>query len=231
MGDGLSASAVAAQRYPEVFETLRQYRDLLANEGVEWGLIGPREADRLWDRHLLNCIVVADPAEGIVPPSATVIDVGSGAGLPGIAWAIARPDLQVTLVEPLARRVRFLELAVERLELTDRVDVFRARAEVCPPELRADVVTARAVASLPKLVSLLLPLTKPSGCVVAFKGQKAAEEVDEAGQELTQRGAQSVQVRQCGVNWLSPAATVVIVTGNAPTTSEGTRRGKNRRRR
>ncbi|MGV1036480.1 MAG: 16S rRNA (guanine(527)-N(7))-methyltransferase RsmG [Candidatus Nanopelagicales bacterium] len=231
MDECLSESALAAQRYPDVVQALGQYRDLLANEGLEWGLIGPREVDRLWERHILNCIAVADSAEDIVPKGASVIDVGSGAGLPGIVWAIARPDLHVTLVEPLARRVRFLELAVEQLNLTDRVDVVRARAETCPPELRADVVTARAVASLPKLVSLLLPLTTPGGCVVALKGQKVAEEIAEAGQELTERGAQSVRVRQCGVNWLSPATTVVIVTGSVPTARGGTRSGKNRRRR
>lgn len=226
-----SASELAVQRYPDVAEALFDYRDLLANEGLGWGLIGPREVDRLWERHILNCIAVADPVEGIVPMGASVIDVGSGAGLPGITWAIARPDLHVSLVEPLARRVRFLELVVERLDLADRVDVIRSRAEACPPELRADVVTARAVASLPKLVSLLLPLTKPGGAVVALKGQKVAEEIAEAGQELAKRGAQSVHVRQCGVSWLSPATTVVIITGSVPIARGGTRSGKNRRRR
>lgn len=231
MDEGSLAAELAAQRYPDVIEALCQYRDLLANEGLEWGLIGPREVDRLWGRHILNCIAVADPTEGIVPPGASVIDVGTGAGLPGIVWAIARPDLHVSLVEPLARRVRFLELAVERLNLADRVEVLRCRAESCPPDVRADIVTARAVASLPKLVSMLLPLTNPGGSVVALKGQKVADEIAEAEPELTKLGAQSVQVRQCGEGWLSPATTVVIVTGTAPTPRGGTSSGKNRRRR
>src|SRR5690349_12658888 len=131
------------------------YAELLCTDGVVRGLIGPREAPRIWERHMLNCAVVAD----LIPTGASVVDVGSGAGLPGMVLAVVRPDLAVTLIEPLARRTAFLTEAVAALGL-DRTTVVRARAEECVGKLPgADVVTARAVAPLDRLAGWCLPLT------------------------------------------------------------------------
>lgn len=157
------------------------YADLLASEGVVRGLIGPREAPRLWDRHLLNCAVLAE----VVPQGATVCDIGSGAGLPGVVLAIARPDLRVTLVEPLLRRTTFLEEVVEELDLS-RVEVVRGRAEALHGERTFDVVTSRAVAPLERLLRWSMPLVAPDGALVAMKGSNVAEEIEEARPVLTE---------------------------------------------
>ncbi len=163
------------------------YADLLATEGVVRGLIGPREAPRLWDRHLLNCAVLAE----VVPEGATVCDIGSGAGLPGLVLAIARPDLRVTLVEPLLRRTTFLEEVVEALTLS-HVEVVRGRADALHGERTFDVVTSRAVAPLERLLQWSMPLVSPAGALVAMKGSNVADEIDEARPMLTRvalRGA------------------------------------------
>lgn len=157
------------------------YADLLASEGVVRGLIGPREAPRLWDRHLLNCAVLAE----VVPQGATVCDIGSGAGLPGVVLAIARPDLRVTLVEPLLRRTTFLEEVVEELDLS-RVEVVRGRADALHGERTFDVVTSRAVAPLERLLRWSMPLVAPEGALVAMKGSNVAEEIEEARLVLTE---------------------------------------------
>jgi 16S rRNA (guanine527-N7)-methyltransferase len=156
-----------------------RYVELLATAGVERGLIGPREAPRLWERHILNCLAVASA----VPPGATLADLGSGAGLPGIVLAIGRPDLEITLVEPLLRRTVFLEEAVERLGL-ERVRVFRGRAEELHGAEQFDVVTARALAPLGRLVGWAMPLTRPAGVVLAMKGRAAAGEIEAASEVL-----------------------------------------------
>ena len=157
---------------------IKQYVDILASRGIDWGLIGPRERDRLWDRHILNSVAIASR----IPAGASVVDVGSGAGLPGIPLAILRPDLSVTLLEPLLRRTNFLTLAVDELGLVDRVQVVRGRAE----EHRAtyDVVTCRAVAPLPRLLGWCLPLVAPGGRLLALKGSSAAAEVADARADL-----------------------------------------------
>jgi 16S rRNA (guanine527-N7)-methyltransferase len=157
-----------------------RYAELLAHDGVERGLIGPREAARLWDRHLLNCAVLSD----LLPRGASVADVGSGAGLPGLVLAIARTDLRVTLIEPLLRRTRFLEEVVDALGLGDQVDVLRGRAEDLEAGRTFDVVTARAVAPLGRLARWCLPLVSPQGELVAMKGSSAQAEVAEAAAEL-----------------------------------------------
>lgn len=162
---------------------ISRYVDILANRGIEWGLIGPREADRLWDRHVLNSAAMAElPAAG-----ARVLDVGSGAGLPGIPLAIARPDLSVVLLEPLLRRYNFLVEAVAELELGDRVEVRRGRAE----DLREsfEVVTARAVAPLGRLVGWTQQLFVPDGELLALKGSSAADEVSGGGCPAAPGGA------------------------------------------
>ena len=192
-----------------------EYARLLATEGAVRGLIGPREVPRLWDRHLLNSAAIAP----LVPPGARVVDVGSGAGLPGIPLALVRPDLTITLLEPLARRVTFLAECVDRLGL-DRVTVVRGRAEEGPVRRElggADVVTARAVAPLDKLAGWCLPLLRPGGRLLAMKGSTAAEELAAAG---SLPGAADAVVTQAG----DPPATVIVVTrGTVRATARGGR--------
>lgn len=168
-----------------------RYVDLLTFAGVERGLIGPREVPRIWERHVLNCAVVVPR----VPVGATVADVGSGAGLPGLVWAIARPDLHVTLIEPLLRRTIFLEEAVGALGL-DQVRVLRARGEDVREEF--DVVTARAVAPLEKLAGWCLPLVRPGGVLLALKGRTAEEEVASSLVSLHKMGATDIVVSSHG---------------------------------
>ena len=174
----MSTPDAAASVFGERLPLAESYAAILAGRAVEWGLIGPRESARVWDRHILNSVAVA--AE--IGPDARVIDVGSGAGLPGIPLALARPDLKVTLLEPLLRRANFLTLAVEELGLEDRVTVVRARAE--DHRGRYDVVTCRAVAPLPRLVGWTRHLFGPDGSLVALKGESAVREVADAASEL-----------------------------------------------
>lgn len=191
---------------------LLAYADLLASAGVERGLIGPREVPRLWDRHILNCLVVADPNLDLVPTSAVVADVGSGAGLPGVVWALARPDIRMVLVEPLLRRSEFLSEAVDRIGLTDRVAVVRGRAEDLGRSAEwtgVDVVTARAVAPLSKLLGWTIPLAKPGGRLVALKGESAQAEVD-AALQAGGSGVTGLAVTQCGQGVVDPATVVVV---------------------
>lgn len=173
---------VAEQVFGDRYPLARQYHDLLAAEGTEWGLIGPREVGRLWSRHLLNSAALAE----VMPTGAEVIDVGSGAGLPGIPLALARPDLGITLLEPLLRRVNFLELAVDNLGITDRVGVARGRAEDFDGSF--DIATCRAVAPLDRLIGWCVPLLSPTGALIALKGASAADEVAAVDKVLRKRG-------------------------------------------
>lgn len=184
-------------------EIAERYVDSLATDGVLRGLIGPREVPRLWDRHILNSAVVAPR----IPRGATVADVGSGAGLPGLVWAIARPDLQVTLIEPLLRRTTYLEEVIVSLGLSN-VRVVRARADEVHEEF--DVVTARAVAALDKLGRWCMPLVRKHGVLLALKGQTAQQEVDSATKVLKQLGATTIVVTTYGD--LEIPTTVVEVT-------------------
>jgi len=192
----------------------QQYADLLVTEGVLRGLIGPREAPRIWERHLLNCVVVGE----LIPQDARVVDVGSGAGLPGIVLAVARPDLSVILVEPLARRAAFLTEAVTILGLA-RTTVVRARAEECGPDRRgqlrlepAEVVTARAVAPLDRLTAWCLPLATVGGRVLALKGESAAEEVSTHREVIARLGGGRPVVHRCGEGEIDTPTTVVEIT-------------------
>jgi 16S rRNA (guanine527-N7)-methyltransferase len=203
-------------------ERVAAYAELLATDGTVRGLLGPREVPRLWDRHLLNCGVMAD----LLPPSARVVDVGSGAGLPGIVLALARPDTTVTLLEPMARRVTFLTECQERLRLAN-VSVRRGRAEeraVVAALAGADIVTARAVAPLERLVGWCLPLLRPGGQLLAMKGDTAEQELADAGPVLARFGGTAARVLQCGASVVSPPTTVVSVTrGTVPRKARGGR--------
>jgi 16S rRNA (guanine527-N7)-methyltransferase len=189
----------------------RKYARLLVTDGVVRGLIGPREAPRIWDRHLLNCAAVAE----LIPAGARVIDVGSGAGLPGLVLALRRPDISMTLIEPMARRTAFLDEAVDRLGLGSTVTVLRARAEEAAVRrdslALADVVTARAVAPLDRLVSWCLPLTALGGRLLALKGSSAAEEVAQHQEAVNRAGGTPAVIRQCGAGLIDPPATVIEV--------------------
>ena len=197
------------------FDAAIEYAGLLATEGTVRGLIGPREVPRLWERHLLNSAAIAS----LVPAGARVVDVGSGAGLPGIPLALARPELTVALLEPLARRVAFLTECVERLGL-ERVTVVRGRAEEAPIRRQlggADVVTARAVAPLDKLAGWCLPLLRAGGLLLALKGTTAADELAASG---SLPGAADARVTRVG----DPPATVIVVTrGSVRATARGGR--------
>lgn len=204
-----AAHSVFADRLPLAV----RYAQLLATDGVLRGLIGPREAPRLWDRHLLNCGVIAD----LIPQGSSVVDVGSGAGLPGIVLSVARADLTVVLVEPLARRTAFLEEVVTALGLASTVTVVRGRAEDVAGDpypglpIPADVVTARAVAPLDRLAGWCLPLTAVGGRLLAVKGATAADEVTEHTAAVGRLGGGTPVVRRCGEGLLDPATTVVEV--------------------
>jgi 16S rRNA (guanine527-N7)-methyltransferase len=199
-------TALAARVFGTALPLAERYAALLVGPGVERGLLGPREAERVWERHLLNCAVVA-PA---LPSQARVADVGSGAGLPGLVLALVRDDLRVHLVEPLQRRSDFLHEAVTALGLANVV-VHRARAEELAGELDVDVVTARAVAPLDRLAGWCLPLLPAGGTLLALKGVRAAEELAQAEPVLRRLGAAEWSVEQYRLDELSEPTTVVRV--------------------
>lgn len=198
-GPPAGLAAVAATVFGDRLPLAIEYATLLSTAGVERGLIGPREAPRLWDRHLLNCAVVAD----LFPADATVVDVGSGAGLPGLVLGIVRPDLRITLLEPLARRVAFLSEAIASLGLS-RVTVRRGRAEEVVGQVSASIVTARAVAPLDRLAGWCLPLCEPEGRMLALKGSSAAEEITEHAAAVARVGGVSPRIVECGGGVVDP---------------------------
>ncbi|MFF1677602.1 16S rRNA (guanine(527)-N(7))-methyltransferase RsmG [Streptomyces sp. NPDC058256] len=212
-----------------------RYAELLAEAGVQRGLIGPREVPRLWERHLLNCAVLSE----VVPEGVTVCDVGSGAGLPGIPLALVREDLKITLLEPLLRRTTFLTEVVEMLGL-DHVTVVRGRAEEVMGKLQpVHVVTARAVAPLDRLAAWGIPLLRPYGEMLALKGDTAEEELKSAATALSKLGAVQTSVLQVGEGVVDPLSTVVRVeVGESPggvrfaaKRAKAARTGRTRRRR
>jgi 16S rRNA (guanine527-N7)-methyltransferase len=188
-----------------------RYADLLATEGVLRGLIGPREAPRLWERHLLNSAVLAEA----IPESASVCDIGTGAGLPGLVVAIARPDVRITLVEPLLRRTTFLEEVIAELGL-DHVSVVRGRADDLHGQATFDVVTSRAVAPLERLLGWSMPLVAPAGALVAMKGRSAHEEIESAQSSLATWRCGEPEVLELGAGVVSPPTTVVRVSWADP---------------
>ncbi len=223
-GPEVAPPAVAEEVFGERLALASRFADRLAAEGVQWGLLGPREIPRLWDRHLLNCAVVTD----LLPEGARVVDVGSGAGLPGLVFACRRSDLRIDLVESLQRRVNFLAETVELLGLGDRVRVIHGRAEdaaVRSQVAPADWVTARAVAPLDRLVRWCLPLLAAGGSLLAMKGERADDEVAEHRDMIRRAGGDSPKIVQCGTELLDPPATVVVVRkAEASTKKRGRRR-------
>ncbi len=196
----------AAEVFGGALEKARQYAELLATEGVTRGLIGPRETARLWDRHLLNCAVVAE----LLPDRGELVDIGSGAGLPGLVLAMLRPGLRVVLLEPLLRRSVFLDECLTRLDLPNAT-VVRGRAEDMAGAIKADVATARAVAPLDRLVGWAAGLLRPGGEILAIKGQAAEDELAAARPVLSRLGVRSAEVLRVGHGRVISATTVVRV--------------------
>lgn len=206
MADDLpgGAATVFGDRLP----LAERYAAHLVTTGVDRGLIGPREAPRIWERHILNCAVVAE----LIPADARLVDVGSGAGLPGIPLALARPDLGVVLVEPLTRRVEWLHEVIDDLGLP--VEVEHGRAE--EPAVRrrwegADVVTARAVAPLHRLAAWCLPFLRPRGLMMAVKGESAPQEIERDAAAVARLGGGVPRVARCGAAIVDPPSTVIVV--------------------
>lgn len=207
--------------FGEHLDQARRFVAHLATTGVGRGLLGPREVPRLWERHVLNCAVV----EQLIPPDRRVVDVGSGAGLPGIAVAILRPDLRMTLLEPLLRRVEWLQEVIDDLGLA-QVSVTRGRAEEYVGTISADVVVVRAVAPLAVLAGWCLPLLRPGGELLAVKGRRAAEELGKSEEALRRAGGVRWDLLRVGEGLLEEPTTVVrVVTGKAPRPG---RRGRQR---
>jgi 16S rRNA (guanine527-N7)-methyltransferase len=183
-----------------------RFAELLATDGVTRGLLGPKEAERLWDRHLLNCALLAD----LVPERGELVDIGSGAGLPGIVLAMLRPELHVVLLEPLLRRVVFLEEVTSKLEIPNAT-VVRGRAEDMRGSIKADLAIARAVAPLDRLAGWAAGLLRPGGVILAIKGKSAEEELTAARPVLKKLGARSAKVLRVGHDRVVSATTVVRV--------------------
>lgn len=197
---------VGREVFGDGFESISRYVDILAGRGREWGIIGPRETDRLWERHVLNSAALQD----MIPHGSDVADVGSGAGLPGIPLAILRPDLHIILLEPLLRRSSFLRLAVAELGLADRVTVIRERAE--QHHERYDVVVARALAPLDRLVIWCAPLRSADGVILTLKGRSAGEEIVQAASRLRSCGLSATVVSARAHPGCEPATVVRVGT-------------------
>jgi 16S rRNA (guanine527-N7)-methyltransferase len=205
-----AAPPEAVAVFGDRLELAERYGALLAGAGVKRGLVGPREAPRLWERHLLNCAGLSE----LLEPGQTVVDIGSGAGLPGIVLAVRRDDVEVVLVEPLLRRATFLSEVIAELELS-HVSVRRARAEELAGKLTADVVTARAVAPLDRLLRWGLPLLHTGGRLLAMKGEQAEAELAAARPGLRAAGGASVELVEVGTDAeLTRSRVIVAVRGS-----------------
>lgn len=203
---GTKELQAAQSIFGERLQTAERFVEHLATSGIERGLLGPRELPRLWDRHVLNCAVVGE----LIPAAARVADVGSGAGLPGLALAIARPDASFVLIEPLERRVNWLREVTSDLQLTN-VEIFRGRAEQAVGRFDVNVVTARAVSALSGLATMTMPLLSGSGVVLAIKGRSAVEEVVKASKIIRRLGGVETTVVTAGGALLEEPTTVVRI--------------------
>ena len=197
-----SEPAVAARIFGTGIEAARKYTAALVRDGEVLGLLGPREYPKIWTRHVLNSAVVAE----LVPAGVTVADVGSGAGLPGIPMAIAQPEAEFVLIEPMERRSDWLKQQVEELGLTN-VRVLRARAEEVGEAF--DVVTARAVKALPQLLQMCVPMTKHGGEIIALKGEKAQLEIDDSKRLMKKLEIESFEIVFTGAHFLDEPTRVV----------------------
>jgi len=224
-GPDLSVPPIASELFGARLPAAVRYTQLLATAGVERGLIGPREAERLWDRHVINCAVLAEA----VPDGAEVVDVGSGAGLPGIPLALARPDVRVVLLEPMERRCRFLQEVVVALDLEDRVSVRRGRAPdagIGPDGRRFGVAVARAVAPLERLGAILLPMLQPGGVMLAMRGSRILEELQDARGSLGTQGWHPVDVVMCGEGRVDEPTRVLRAVRSTQLTRAESRKGR-----
>ncbi|CAM4002056.1 16S rRNA (guanine(527)-N(7))-methyltransferase RsmG [Helcobacillus massiliensis] len=259
--------ALAEELFGRNLPLAERYARLLQTKGAEQGLIGPREVDRIWERHVLNCALMvraletpqgadgaaasdgsaassgsgtsaesADSAAALPEPVRTLADVGSGAGLPGLVLAIARPDIDITLIETMQRRCIWLEETLEDLAALDEEDfvgtqlpqvtVVRARAEELHGEQEFDVVTARAVAALDKLAKWTLPLVRVGGRLVALKGQSAPQEIEKAQKTLQRLGGENARIELIRAEGIEVPTTVVSVDVTARPQKKGSRGGK-----
>ena len=197
MIDGLNVSRGTKPTQSQIqalephFSKLDQFAQILIEDGVKLGLIGPREVDRIWDRHILNCAAISE----LITDGQSIIDIGSGAGLPGLVLAILNPNSKVTLIEPMQRRCDFLTKTVEKLDLKN-VSILKDRAENVITH--AQVVTSRAVAPLVKLLNWSLPLVVKNGKVLAIKGEKAKEELIEAQNSIKDLKNMTATIKTCG---------------------------------
>ena len=222
-----AAPGVAATLFGSRLDRAQRYAEILAGAGVERGLLGPREVDRLWDRHILNSAAIAE----LLETGERVADIGSGAGLPGIPLALARPDLRVTLIEPLLRRSEFLREVVDELGLD--MTIVRGRAEDLSVRQQVgemDAVVSRAVASLDKLTEWSMPLLRPDGRMLAIKGERAEQEIREHRRVMASLGAVDVRVMRCGADYLDPPATAVVARRAATSRVANRPPGTGRRR-
>lgn len=215
------AFSPAGTAFGERLPCAERFAALLRGPGLERGLIGPREVDRLWERHLLNCAVIAE----LIPHRGKVVDIGSGAGLPGLVLAIARPDLDLVLVESRHRPTVFLDECIEELGMSS-VTVRRARAEELPAGMGADVVTARAVAGLPRLAGWGRPLLHPGGLLLAMKGDTAERELADVRPDLDRLGFLHAEIVRVGEGVVDPLTTVVRLVAGTP--GRRARRGRRR---
>jgi 16S rRNA (guanine527-N7)-methyltransferase len=195
---------LARELYGAAAVQIGSYVDILTSKGMDRGLLGPRESDRVWERHILNSAALAD----LIAVGSSVIDVGSGAGLPGIPLAILRPDLRITLLEPLLRRSTFLVETLGDLDLAERVSVVRARAE--DHRSRYDVVVARAVAPLDRLIGWCNPLRESGGILLALKGRGAALELERAERVLRRHRLTAAVVTAASDQRMEPVSVVRV---------------------
>ena len=210
----VSAAPRAAEAlFGSRMDRAQRYAEILAGAGVERGLLGPHEVDKLWDRHILNSAAI----EELLGGDERIADIGSGAGLPGIPLALARPDLRLTLIEPLLRRSEFLREVVDDLGL--EIAIVRGRAEDRSVQQQVgemDSVVSRAVASLDKLTKWSVPLLRPDGRMVAMKGERAEEEIRKHRRVMAAAGAFDVRVMKCGADYLDRPAIAVVARRAAP---------------
>ena len=199
-----SEQRAAETLFAEQLPAAQRYVRHLCTTGITHGLLGPREVPRMWSRHVLNSAVLAPE----LPSGGTVADVGAGAGLPGLALALARPDVDFTLIEPMERRVDWLDTVIRDLDLSN-VQVIRSRAEDVSDEVMADVVTARAVSALKKLIPLTAPLLAEDGHLMLLKGRSARDEINAAVKQIKRARLSEPTIRLFGEGLLDELTTVV----------------------